>query len=64
LREIVVGTGGAALYRFGSIHPASRVRDADTHGVLKLTLNADSYSWKFIPVAGKTFRDAGITKCH
>ena len=64
LREIVVGTGGAALYGFGSIHPASVVRNASTHGVLKLTLNTNSYSWIFIPVAGKTFTDGGTTSCH
>ena len=64
LREIVVGTGGAALYGFGTIRSASEVRDSSTHGVLKLTLSSTSYSWKFIPVAGKTFTDRGTTSCH
>jgi Calcineurin-like phosphoesterase len=64
LREIVVGTGGAALYRFGSILPTSEVRDANTHGVLRLILSSTSYTWKFVPVAGKTFTDSGTTNCH
>lgn len=64
LREIVVGTGGAGLYGFGSIRSTSEVRNSSTHGVLKLTLNSTSYSWKFVPVAGKTFTDSGTTSCH
>jgi Calcineurin-like phosphoesterase len=64
LREIVVGTGGAALYGFGTIRSTSEVRNSSTHGVLKLTLSSTSYSWKFVPVAGKTFTDSGTTNCH
>jgi hypothetical protein len=64
LREIVVGTGGAKLYGFGKIRPTSEVRNATTHGVLKLVLQTDRYSWKFIPVAGKSFTDQGTTLCH
>jgi acid phosphatase type 7 len=64
LREIVVGTGGAGLYGFGSIRSTSEVRNSSTYGVLKLTLNATSYSWKFVPVAGKTFTDSGTTSCR
>lgn len=64
LREIVVGTGGASLYDFGTILPASEVRNSDTHGVLKLALTSISYSWQFIPVDGKTFTDSGVTLCH
>lgn len=64
LREIVVGTGGASLYGFGTIRATSEVRNSSAHGVLKLTLSTNSYSWKFIPVAGKTFTDSGTTACH
>jgi acid phosphatase type 7 len=64
IREFVVGTGGASHYSFGTIKPNSKVRNADTHGVLKLRLRADSYDWKFVPVAGKTFTDSGSTRCH
>lgn len=64
VREIVVGTGGAALDSFGSIKPTSEVRNGSTHGVLKLTLTSTSYSWRFYPIAGKTFTDSGTTNCH
>jgi hypothetical protein len=64
IREIVVGTGGANLRPFATIRPHSQVRNANTHGVLKLTLTANSYSWQFVPVAGQTFTDSGTTSCH
>ena len=64
IREFVVGTGGVEHGGFGSVKANSQVRNADTYGVLKLTLNATSYSWKFVPVAGKTFTDSGTTNCH
>ena len=64
LREIVVGTGGASLYQFSTILSTSEVRNSTTYGVLKLTLNSASYSWQFVPVAGKTFQDSGSTNCH
>lgn len=64
LQEIVVGTGGANKYPFGSILASSQVRNADTYGVLKLTLYPGRYEWEFIPVEGKTFTDSGIQYCH
>ena len=64
IREFVVGTGGKSHYRFGTIKANSQVRNADTNGVLKLTLHPSSYEWKFVPVAGKTFTDSGTTSCH
>lgn len=64
LREIVVGTGGAGLYSFGTIKSTSEVRNSSTYGVLKLTLTSTGYSWKFQPVAGKSFTDSGTTNCH
>jgi hypothetical protein len=33
-------------------------------GVLKLTLQADSYQWQFIPVSGRSFSDSGRGTCH
>jgi hypothetical protein len=60
----VVGTGGASLSRFGTVKRNSQVRNATTHGVLKLNLAAGSYSWKFVPIPGKTFTDSGRTRCH
>jgi hypothetical protein len=64
IRQIVVGTGGSSHYRFGSARANSQVRNANTFGVLKLTLNSGSYDWRFIPTAGRTFRDSGSGSCH
>ena len=61
IREILVGTGGRGLY--GLRADARRQAQAVTHGVLKLTLNADSYAWDFNPVSG-TYDDRGTGQCH
>jgi hypothetical protein len=63
IRQFVVGTGGMSHYPFGPPIANSAVRDAETYGVLKLTLHAGSYSWEFIPEAGKTFTDSGTASC-
>jgi hypothetical protein len=63
IRQFVVGTGGMVRYRFGPPIANSAVRDADTFGVLKLSLQAGSSSWEFIPEAGKTFTDSGTAAC-
>jgi acid phosphatase type 7 len=42
----------------------SEARDADTFGVLKLTLRPEGYEWKFVPVAGESFTDSGKSSCH
>ena len=64
IREFVVGTGGARFYDFDPPQPNSEVRNNDTHGVLKLTLSPDGYSWEFLPVAGSTSTDSGSGTCH
>ncbi|WP_214105509.1 CBM96 family carbohydrate-binding protein [Acrocarpospora catenulata] len=64
IRHIVAGMGGAGHYGFGTILPNSEARNSDTHGVLKLTLHPNSYSWQFVPEAGRTYADSGTTACH
>jgi hypothetical protein len=65
IREFVVGTGGKNSHRlFSSIQPNSESHQADTFGVLKLTLHPKSYDWQFIPQEGKTFSDSGSGNCH
>ena len=64
IREFIVGTGGAGLYSVTTPIANSETHDANTHGVLKLTLGAGTYSWQFIPVAGKTYTDSGSGTCH
>ena len=64
LREFVVGTGGANHTSFVTSAANSEVRNADTFGVLKVTLHPTSYTWQFIPEAGQSFSDSGTTSCH
>ncbi len=64
VRQIVIGTGGAPLYSWGSIRSNSQVRNSNTYGMIKLTLRSDSYTWQFLPVAGSSFADSGTTACH
>ncbi|OGU02006.1 MAG: hypothetical protein A2W29_12565 [Gemmatimonadetes bacterium RBG_16_66_8] len=64
IREFVVGTGGVDHYPFGPPIANSEVRNGDTWGVLKLTLEPGAYRWQFIPVAGKTFSDSGSARCR
>jgi acid phosphatase type 7 len=64
IREFVVGTGGRNHTPFVITVPNSEVKNADTFGVLKMTLNANSYSWQFMPIPGQTFTDSGSANCH
>ena len=64
LRQFVVGTGGKSHYAFKAVKANSQVRRSDTYGVLNLTLKASSYTWKFMPEAGKSFSDSGSSSCH
>ena len=65
IREFVVGTGGKSHDKLRSpLLPNTEVAHGSTFGVLALTLHAASYSWRFVPVAGATFTDAGSAPCH
>ena len=63
LRQFLVGTGGWGSY---PLRADSRRDAAGTNifGVLKLTLNSDSYDWTFLPAAGTTFADSGVGACR
>lgn len=63
IRQFTVGTGGYPLYEVKRLQPNSEVLGR-AHGVLKLTLHADSYEWRFIPVPGSSFSDSGAGVCH
>jgi acid phosphatase type 7 len=64
IRQITVGTGGRSHTFLGFPQPNSEVRNADTFGVLKLTLSPGKYKWEFVPEAGGKFRDSGDGACH
>jgi acid phosphatase type 7 len=63
IRQITVGTGGAALYT-----PITSAANTEaiglSHGILMLTLSSGSYRWEFLPVPGSSFTDSGIGQCH
>jgi hypothetical protein len=61
----IVGTGGGNLRAFGRPPlEATEVRNAETWGVLELTLGDGRYDWEFLPVEGATFTDAGSGACR
>jgi invasin-like protein/Big-like domain-containing protein/calcineurin-like phosphoesterase family protein len=62
-REIIAGTGGIGGGSTSS-STFTETSNGSTFGVLKLYLYDDSYAWKFIPVAGKTYTDSGSAACH
>lgn len=64
IREFVVGTGGRGHETFRTPAANTRVSNTDTYGVLRLTLRARSYEWRFVPEAGKTFTDRGSGRCR
>ncbi len=64
MRQFIVGTGGFSHYGVRRAARGSEVRNNNTFGVLKLTLHERSYDWRFIPVRGRTFTDAGSGACH
>jgi hypothetical protein len=65
IREFVVGTGGRSFSTFAA-NPAanSEARQNSTFGVLSLSLDDDSYSWRFVPVSGAAFSESGSHGCH
>lgn len=64
-RQILIGTGGRDFYALGAANTTiAEVRNADTWGVLKLTLSATDYVADFVPVAGRTFTDRVTGTCN
>ena len=72
VRQFVVGTGGQVTYdpevgdaswRAKAKPIKSQFFDADSHGVLKLTLNPDSYTWDFVTI-DRGVIDSGSAQCH
>ena len=63
IRQFVVGTGGAGVYRFNIVAQNSEVRQWQTYGVIKFTLHPDSYDWEFVRAKGMPFEDKGSAQC-
>jgi 3',5'-cyclic AMP phosphodiesterase CpdA len=64
IRSFVVGTGGRSHYPVLRRLPASRAVDSTTWGVLRLTLRGGAYDWRFLPVSGRRYADAGSGRCR
>jgi acid phosphatase type 7 len=66
IRQFIVGTGGNSgggeIYHKNA--PGLQVVKLRTPGVLRLDLAAGSYTWKFVPIAGKNFTDSDTDQCH
>ena len=63
IRSFVVGTGGRSLYPVLRRLPRSEAMNDRTFGVLRLSLRAGGYEWRFLPVAGSSFSDRGASTC-
>ncbi|WP_143043817.1 metallophosphoesterase family protein [Nonomuraea jiangxiensis] len=66
IHQFVAGTGGVGFH--GTISPTANlaVANANTFGVLKLTLRPTGYDWQFVPEPGNgngDFTDAGSARC-
>lgn len=63
IRQFIVGTGGAPLTQ-----QVRRVANSEmvmsTFGVLRLTLDAQSYRWEFLSSDGGAILDSGTGMCH
>lgn len=63
IRQFVIGTGGAELYNLMAPHSNSEAF-LSVWGVLELTLRANDYDWRFVPIAGQSSSDFGTDRCH
>jgi acid phosphatase type 7 len=64
MRQFVVGSGGEKMGLPAVRQSASEAINGRWRGVLKLTLHAGSYDWRFVGEPGSTFSDAGSGSCH
>ena len=63
IANFTVGTGGAPYTEFGEPLAGSIVRNNQSRGVVKFTLDDDRYSWEFLNVEGD-LEDTGTLGCH
>ena len=64
VRQFVIGTGGAQLEPpTGPRAKNSKLLYVQGWGVVQMTLRADGYSWKFVPIPGSPKADSGSAKC-
>jgi hypothetical protein len=67
IREFIVSTGGES---HGTVpatpgdQATSEVTDYTSYGLLRMTLQATGYAWRFVPEVGGSFTDSGTGVCH
>lgn len=65
MRQFNVGTGGESLVSsLPTGVSANSEKLGRDYGVLRLTLRADSYDWRFVSAVGGSFTDSGTGTCH
>jgi hypothetical protein len=72
IRQFTVGTGGESLDTLDPNTPNLQAGTDEYYGVMKMTLNHNSYSWDFesamrspaFPDAPPTYSDSGSARCH
>jgi hypothetical protein len=64
IRLLIVGTGGASLRPFRAPKPHSEFRQAESFGVVKLSLGPSSYQWEFLAAGTGQVMDSGTGTCH
>ena len=64
IRQVLVGTGGRSFYSLSGSHALLQASNANTHGVLKLTLTATGYTGDFVPRAGSSYTDTFSGTCN
>lgn len=64
IRQFVVGTGGGNFYDLGPRITGSEAAIVDVNGVLRLSLDADSFAWDFVPVTEDGADDRGSDACR
>ena len=64
IRSFVVGSGGRSHYPVLWRVRRSQIVNDTTFGVLRLTLRPAAFEWRFVPVAGSSFRDSGSATCR
>ena len=70
MRQFVVGTGGAWLTPMRFTADNSEARNNSSHGVLRLDLFDNGYTWEFLALANDTdtgvaaYTDRGAAPCH
>jgi hypothetical protein len=63
IRQFNAGTGGESVEMPVALSESREVL-TDAFGVLKLALDAGSYTWEFVPVVPGQFIDSGSGTCH